>query len=81
MVPYLPAESVGRLMDLSDRGAWIDKKIRQAGCFTLTRESRLYFHPDGKMPAELYRLLNEDLELRMDLRIFLLKQTRIPDGR
>jgi hypothetical protein len=63
-----------------DRGKWIDKKIREAGCFTITHHSRLYFYPDGKMPAELYRALQEDVELRMDLRIFLLKQTRIPDG-
>jgi hypothetical protein len=68
---------MGRLMDA---GKMMDKRIRDAGCFTITSHGKLYFYPDGKMPAELYRTLAEDPELRIDLRIFILKQTRIPDG-
>lgn len=54
----------------------MDKRIRAAGCFAVTHRGGLYFYP--KLPQEIYRMLNEDIELRLELKLFLLKQTAGP---
>jgi hypothetical protein len=72
---------MGRLIPAHiDRGAWIDAKIRRDGCITLVQGSRMYFFPRDKLHPAIYRALQDDMELREDLRLFLLKETVIPHG-